>query len=114
MESFFYNGGSLNLIDVEELLLYRYKNIEYILELDFKEGILFINKAIEEKRKRKYWEMWLMKYALMDNETFVSFEEFYDTATGRNIDTTSKEDVLAMAAEIQRKAREKRGEIDGT
>lgn len=114
MEGFFQNGSSLDLIEVEELLLFRYANMEYILNLEISEGILLINKAFEKREEQEAWDMWLTKYPNMDEETFIPFSEFCDIVTGRNIVTKPKEEILREAEEIERKSQAKRGEIDGT
>ena len=89
--------------------MFRYSNIDYIMNLGINEGVLLINKAIEEKRKRKHWEMWLARYPYMDKENYTSFEDFHDSLCGNNISTISKEEALRKAEEIEKKAREKGG-----
>ena len=110
MESFFQNGSSLDLIEVEELLLFRYSNMEYILNLDIIEGILLINKAFEKREERKAWDMWLTLYPNMDKETFMPFSEFHEMLTEKNISMKTKEEILSECEEIEIKAQKKRGE----
>lgn len=110
MEGFFQNGSSLDLIEVEELLLFRYSNMEYILNLDIIEGILLINKAFEKREERKAWDMWLTLYPNMNEEKFMPFSEFHDLLTGKNLSTKSKEEIIAECEEIEIKAQKKRGE----
>ena len=106
---FFQNGSSLDLIKVEELLLFRYSNMDYIMRLEVDEGVLLINKALEEQTKQRHWEMWLAKYTLMDSENHLSFEDFSDAMLGKNISRMSKEEALNKAMEIEKKAQKKRG-----
>ena len=84
------------------------------MNLNVFDGIEFINKAIEERDKEQLWEMWLVQYPHMSEEDYIPFDEFYDKATGKNLVQKPKQEILAMAEEIERKIREKRGEIDGS
>lgn len=38
--------------------------------------------------------MWLMRFTLMDKESFVSFEDFYENATVPQIDTRPKDEIM--------------------
>jgi len=58
------------------LLLTKYSNIQYILDLPFLYGVKFIRKAIKEHREKKMWEMWLSLYPHMTEKTYISFEDY--------------------------------------
>lgn len=107
MENFFQNGSSLDLIEVEELLLFRYSNINYILNLEINEGIELINKAIEKRQEEKYFTMWSTQLPFMNEENYISFEDYCDKLTGKNIVTKSKEEILKEAEEIEKKSKRK-------
>lgn len=104
MAKFFKVSSSIDLIETEELLLRKY-NIDYILRLDFEEGFDFIKKAFEKDRDERLWEIWLINYKSMNKDTFINFEDFKKKVIGVNViqDTTSKEELLEMAKEIEDK-----------
>ncbi len=76
METFFQQSFTVDKVETEELLLKRYSNIDYILNLQFEEGYELISKAYEKDAEEKLWQQWLVDYRLMDQETFISFEEY--------------------------------------
>lgn len=113
MEKFFKTSSSIDLIAIQELLLKRYTNIEYILSLDFEEGNKIIELAKEKELDNILWDRWLVDYRNMrTNETFISFDDYKAKLTQRKTDISldSKEDLLQMAQEIEKKLAEKRGE----
>jgi hypothetical protein len=76
------------------LLLHRYGNIEYVLRLPVRHAIKLIAKAKEEKRQEYYFQMWLMRFVMMDKDSFVSFEEFYESTKVPQIDTRPKDEIM--------------------
>ena len=114
MEKFFEASSQIEIIDTQELLLRRYSNIEYILDLEITEGIEFINKAYEKEIEDKVWEKWLIDYRYMSKDNFISFEEYKKYFISKNINvesTLSKEEILKEVEEIERKiALKKRGD----
>ena len=104
MENFFKISNSIDLIEVEELLLSRYVNLDYILNLGFYEGYELIIKAYEKELEAKAWDRWLVDYRKMSKEnlfTMNTIQEKYLT----------KEELLKEAAEIERKiTNKKRGD----
>lgn len=114
MENFFKVSNSIDLIEVQELLLNRYSNLDYILNLGFQEGYELIIKAYEKNLESKVWDKWLIDYRRMNKDTFISFEDYKskmiikDTNHGKQL---SKEDILREAAEIEAKiTNRKRGD----
>jgi hypothetical protein len=82
------------------LLLSRYKQIEYILELGWVESIELTNRAIEEISKQKDWEMWLTLYPNMNKENFIPFDKFRKGKTNTAAQTKkpkTKEEILQIA-----------------
>ena len=108
MARFFQNSSSLDLIEVEELL-FRYPTYEHIINLEINEGILIINKAIEKRTEDRHFLMWSNLLPFMTEDSYISFEDYEDKLTGRNFSRISKEDALAKAEEIERKAVKKGG-----
>lgn len=114
MESFFETSSQIESVEIQELLLRKYSNIEYILDLEITEGIEFINKAYEKEIEDKVWEKWLIDYRYMSKDNFISFEEYKKHVISKNINlesTLSKEEILKEVEEIERKiALKKRGD----
>ena len=73
MGKFFKISSSLDLIEVEELLLSRYSNFNYVLMLDFEEGYELIQKAYEKDLEKMLWDRWLVDYRSMTKDNFVNF-----------------------------------------
>lgn len=70
----------------------RYSNIEFVLNLDIGAGTELIVKAVEEERKDKVFKLYASIYPYMDEESFISFEEFYISMTTDN--NKSVDDIL--------------------
>ena len=112
MEKFFKISSSLDVVSTEELLLRKY-DINYVLNLDFEEGNELIIKAYEKEIEDRLWDRWLVDYRGMTKDTFISFDDYKSKIIGvvtQDITTESKEDLLKMADEIERKISQKRGE----
>lgn len=114
MESFFKISNSIDLVEVEELLLSRYSNLDYILNLEFCEGYEIILKAYKKNLEDKVWDRWLVDYRNMNKDNFISFEEYKDKIFTTNVvqdKYLTKEELLKEAAEIERKiTNKKRGD----
>ncbi len=96
------------MIEIEELL-FRYPNYDRIMNLEINEGILFINKALDKRLEDRHFLMWVNQLPFMTEETRLSFEDYRDKLSGRNISNISKEDALAQADEIEKKVKRKGG-----
>ena len=70
--------------DIEDLLLHRYGNIEYILRMPLLNAARLINKAAEEERKEIFYRRWLVRFTNMDKETYIPFEEYYESTKPKN------------------------------
>lgn len=114
MENFFKISNSIDLVEVEELLLSRYSNLDYILKLGFYEGYEIILKAYKKESESRAWERWLVDYRSMTKDNFISFEEYKEKLFAPNIiqeKCLTKEELLKEAAEIERKiTNKKRGD----
>lgn len=85
MEIFFIKSCSIDEItDIEELLLRKYSNIDYILGMDYSDGFIFIRKAFEKERDEHLWQQWLVDYKRMNKDNFISFAEYRESATKVN------------------------------
>lgn len=57
--------------------------------------LLFLQKAKEKECEDHIRMQWVQFLPYMDKSSYVSFEEYYDRCTGRNIDTRSVEEIVS-------------------
>lgn len=70
--------------------------------MKFEEFVEFLVLAINKDRKDKVREEYLVLLPLLiKSGHYMTFEKFYDEATGSNIDWRPSEDILKEAEEIQ-------------
>ena len=84
------------------MLLHRYHNIEYILQLDADTGCDLILKAQEQERDDRIFQQWVVQLPLMSQENFVSYADYKDKVTGANIDRRSTAEILAELDEVEK------------
>ena len=85
-------------VEIYDILLKRYSNIEFIYKLDAETGMALVVKAIEETRRDKAFELYKMIYPLMGEENFITFEEYYKKA--KQVDTRTLEEILEEVEEL--------------
>ena len=61
------------------------------MDLDIKTGIGLITKALEEKHKKQAWDLYIAKYQHMNQENYISFEEFYNPKKEKEDKRTAEE-----------------------
>lgn len=66
-----------------DLLLSRYANIDYVMNLEIDDFVGIIKCAMEKESDERLYQMWLAIYPNMDKDTFISFNEFKDKALGK-------------------------------
>lgn len=94
-----------NQIDPEEtldLLLHRYGNIEYIMHLEIESALRMIDKAREKEKENRIFLQWAVQLPHMTKEKFISFENYLDKVTGRNIDRRSVAECMQEIEEIKK------------
>ena len=72
-----------------DLLLSRYSDINFILDLSVDDGVRLINKAFEERNNERMYQRWIMGY---DKE--LTFADFKNKLTVQKIDETLTEDEI--------------------
>lgn len=102
MERFFYEACRVSEIEVKEMLLRRYHDINYILRMPFKEFIEFLNLAKEKERESRIFFQWVAQLPFMSSENYLSFEDYKAKLTGANIDKRSTKELLEEADEIEK------------
>lgn len=81
MEIFFQESNSIDVIVVEELLLRKYHNIDYIMNMEVENGVAFIKKAFEKEDEDKMWARYLVDYQNMNEDSFMTFNEYKELLT---------------------------------
>jgi Trp operon repressor len=71
--------------------------------LHWLKAIKLIEKAKEEDKKDKLYQVWLTKVPSMNKKNYISFTEFWKKAN-MTIDRTPTKDIMAEATRIRRKA----------
>lgn len=103
MEKFFRTCASVDYEEIIDLLLHRYGNLEYIMHSNIDTAIRIINKAREKEKENRYFLQWVVQLPNMSKENFVSFDEYVDRVTGRNIDKRPVFECMAEIEEIKKK-----------
>lgn len=89
------------------MLLHRYHNIEYILQLDANTGAPLILKALEQNREERIFQQWVAQLSIMAySGKYVSFADYKDRVTGANIDRRSTAEILAELDDVERELQE--------
>lgn len=102
MEEFFRLCSEIDAEEIIDLLLHRYGNLEYIMQLDIETAQRVIEKAREKEKETRYFLQWVVQLPNMTQETFVSFDSYIDRVTGRNIDTRPVSECMAELEEVKK------------
>ena len=101
MEEFFYIGTQVDEIELLDLLLKRYHSLDFMRVLSVEQFLELLMKAIEGEIKDRHRQEWLAVIPVMSlSGNFMNFDEYYDLATGKNIDMRPADVIMA---EIDRK-----------
>ena len=103
MEKFFRTCSGIDEEEIIDLLLHRYGNLEYIMQSDIETAERIIAKAREKEKENRYFLQWVVQLPNMSKENFVSFDEYVDRVTGRNIDKRPVFECMAELEEIKKK-----------
>lgn len=103
LEGFFYEACKLDYYNSIELLARRYSNIDYIMQMPAADFHEFFKIAKDKEREERIFAMWAQQMPFMSKDSFVSFDEYKDRVTGRNIDTRSTSELSQEIDEIERK-----------
>ena len=93
LEGFFQGCISNSGVEVEELILRRYHDISYIMQMDAVDFIEFVRLAKEKELEEKIRMQWVVQLPFM-GENYISFKEYFDKVTGRNVDLRSAEEII--------------------
>jgi len=67
------------------------------MKLPLSHALKLIDRAREEEMKSKYYKLWLARYPMYTNDTYETFDEFYEKVNPSKIeiDTRSKDEIMA-------------------
>lgn len=93
-------------IDILDLLLRRYRDIDYVLRMPYLDGMKLINKAFENEQDEIIYERWLTLYPYMEIKKihFISFKDYKRKLTGKFYTKSGKstDELIRMAEKIKR------------
>lgn len=111
METFFRECGEIDEVEIEELLLLRYNDVDYIMQKDLEDGLFFVRQMYESRRDEREFLQWVVQLPLMDKEHFISFPEYKEKIRETHIDVRPDHIVDKELEEIEKKFRG--GEANG-
>lgn len=103
MEKFFQTCNGIDEEEIIDLLLHRYGNLEYIMQSDIETAMRIVDKAREKEKENRYFLQWVVQLPNMNKESFVSFDEYVDRVTGRNVDNRPVYECMEELEEIKKK-----------
>lgn len=98
MEKFFLASSFFDEIELKELLIRRYGSLDFINEFELIEFCRFIAYAKEKEREDRYYMQWCAM--IPQFREYISFDDFLDRITGRNIDMRPAEDIIAEIKQL--------------
>lgn len=99
MEGFFFKSCSVSEV-VEEMLLRRYSNIDYIFAKDFEDGFSLIEVALDKEIEEKLWQQWLCIYPNMSEDNFISFNDFLRESKKPKVSPKNTKEILEEVENI--------------
>lgn len=103
MERFFYKCSQVDEVtEVIDLLLHRYGSIDFLDDMDWELAFDIIEKATEKTNREKWYLAWVQQLPWMSQETYQSFDDYYDKVTFKNVDMRPTEEILAELDEIEK------------
>lgn len=106
MERFFFTSFKIDEVKTLEFLLRTYSNVDYILALEYKNGIEFISEGYKKSTEEKVWHRWLADYLICSviGTEVKSFEEYINKAFGSNSNneesTLTKQEIEEQVKDI--------------
>jgi hypothetical protein len=80
-------------------------NIDFVMQMEYQEGIEMINQAFIKVDEQKHWELWLAMYPNMTEKTYVPFDKFYKIdglkKSTKEVKKKTPQEIIAMAEKIK-------------
>lgn len=64
------------------------------MKLPFRQALKLIETAVEKENREHYYRQWLARFTLMDKESYVSFEDFYESTKTPSVDTRPTDEIM--------------------
>ena len=79
------------------MLLKRYGSLEFLKDITLDNALKLFLKAIEKDYDDRLFEQWVIQLPIMSLQMvdYISFEDYKDKVTGKNIDLRSNEEIIA-------------------
>lgn len=95
MEEFFYIGCQVDEVKLIDLLLRRYHSLDFMSRMSVDRFCQLIIVAIDGENKDKHRQEWLALIPIMVlRGKYMSFNEYLDKVTGKNIDMRPADEIL--------------------
>lgn len=97
MESFFsISVSGTSEIELLEFLHRRYNNVDSLMRLDITDFCRFLKIAKEKEEDERLRSQWvaMLPFMSMQQLKFMSFEDYKDQCTGKNIDIRPADDII--------------------
>ena len=108
MEEFFLLSCQVDEVKLLDLVLRRYHSLDCMKVLDVGKFCKLMLLALDDEVKEIYRREWLSLLPVMVfTQHYMTFNEYFDISTGRNIDMRPVDEIMA---EIERKHAEARGD----
>lgn len=105
MEEFFYIGCQIDEVKLMDLILRRYHSFECMDILSVEKFCELIILALEQEKRAEYRAEWLVLLPSMISQgKYMSFDDYYDTVTGKNIDMRPAEEIIAEIDKLHAEA----------
>ena len=101
LEGFFQGCISDSGVEVEELILRRYHDISYIMQMDALDFIDCVRMAKEKELEEKIRLQWVVQLPFM-GDNYISFKEYFDKVTGKSVDMRSAEEIIKEIEEAHK------------
>jgi hypothetical protein len=112
VEEFFLLGCQVDEVKLIDLVLRRYHTLDVMKALSLEQFVKLVLMALEDESKEKYRAEWLsLLPCMVFTNHYMTFEQYYDTVTGKNIDLRPVDEIIA---EIDRKHAEAKESKDGS
>lgn len=73
----------------------------FVMSLEIGDFLQLVAKAKEEREKAEAWDVWLVRYPYMTENTFVPFEEFFRQSQRPDVSQRPAEEIISDAEAIR-------------
>lgn len=103
MEKFFSLGGRYSEEELVDLIYSRYHSVEFMREMEPETLVRLIDLAEEKEEKKKHYLAWATQLPYMDSESYISFNDYHDRMTLKNVDFRPASEIEAEIELIEQK-----------